>query len=99
LLSPAHSLARALELQGNLPAAAEVLEQACAGVNDGSQLSAVHGYKHHLLQLYRRMGDTERASRTEAELRQMLAVADADHPILVALNRERAHAGPRGNRR
>ncbi len=52
-----------------------------------------------LAQLYREMGRDEDASKIEAELRSLLALADADHPILRQLDRtkEVALRGPTGN--
>lgn len=43
-----------------------------------------------LAQVYRQVGRNDDAAKLETELRQLLAVADADHPILVAM--ERSHA-------
>ena len=52
-----------------------------------------------LAQLYREMGRDEEARKIEAELRSLLAYADADHPILRQLDRtkEVALRGPTDN--
>jgi Tfp pilus assembly protein PilF len=44
--------------------------------------------KHHLARICRRLGRVEEARVHEAELRRLLALADADHPILRALDAE-----------
>lgn len=40
-----------------------------------------------LAQLYRKVGREEEAQKIEAELLKLLAYADPDHPMLVALQR------------
>lgn len=79
-------LAGALEQQGDLEAAAAVLEDA------RSQKGRVYGKLgagafwlralSQLRDLYHAMGEEEAAAGVEAELRELLRVADADHPLL-----------------
>ena len=81
------ALARALVAQGDLTGAVQVLK---LGITEYMIIAIDVGYvpqhKYQLLQLYRKLGRQEEARKTEAEIRAMLAVADSDHPILVALD-------------
>jgi GH15 family glucan-1,4-alpha-glucosidase len=43
--------------------------------------------KLQLAGVYRKMGRTSDAAKLERELRKLLAYADPDHPILLALQR------------
>ena len=84
------SLARALEQRGDLEAAVAVLEDARQqkgrvyenNYNMGALwmrcLSRLHD-------LHRAMGNEAAAAELEAELRALLHLADADHPLLVRL--------------
>jgi len=80
------ALARALVRQGNVPAAVEVLQQGSSEYIDAGQLAVLPRQKYRLLQLYRRLGREGDARRVEADIRRLLAVADSDHPILLALD-------------
>ena len=44
-------------------------------------------FRMELAQLYRKVGREEEAQKIEAELLKLLAYADPDHPMLVALQR------------
>ena len=84
------SLAAALVKEGDVPRAIQVLER-----NSDRRDSVTRGTtgafwlrnRLQLAKLYRRAGRTEDAHAVEAELSNLLALADADHPILVELRR------------
>jgi TolB-like protein len=86
------SLAASLERRGEIPRAIAVLEQ-----NADRRDSVVRGTtaaywlrnRLHLAKLYRRAGRDEEVRAVEAELLNLLAVADPDHPILVELRQLR----------
>ena len=80
------ALARALVRQGNVPAAVEVLQQGSSEYVGAGQPAVLPHQKYRLLQLYRKLGREADASRVEADIRKLLAVADPDHPILLALD-------------
>ncbi len=85
----ADALARAWELKGNLPEAICALEGPSA---ERPRVRIVHGFawmrvQWRLAQLYRKVGRTHDARRIEAELRDLLAYADTDFPMLVRLAR------------
>jgi tetratricopeptide (TPR) repeat protein len=87
-LMTSETLARALEAQGDLTGAAQVLKLGTEYVIP-INFAYVAQNRYQLLQLYRKLGRDQEARKTEAEIRAMLAVADADHPVLVALDRQR----------
>ena len=84
------SLAAALKEKGDLAQAVQVLERA-------SELRSAAAFEDagafwmrnelQLARLYREVGRTEDARRIERELLNLLALADADHPMLVELHR------------
>ena len=52
--------------------------------------------RNQLANLYRSMGRAKEADAIDAELLKLLAVADADHPVLMRLKaRQTARAGSR----
>ena len=81
-------LAQAWEAKGELPRAAESLRLS-VGYGEPRQFEwmslAEMINEQKLAALHRRLGKIEEAERIEAELREWLAYADADHPILLAL--------------
>ncbi len=87
-LMASQALARVLVSQGDLPAAIEVLQRGASEYLDVRPLMFLSHQKYRLLQLYRKLGREEEARRVEADIRKLLAVADSDHPVLVAINRE-----------
>ena len=83
---PAQKLADALEALGNTAAAIEVLEK--VGEHPPPLLVVRHMWltsKAQLARLYRENGEEAKARAIEARLLKMLAVADADHPLIVEL--------------
>jgi len=87
-------LAEAWRTQGNLGNAVQVLEDAAEKellllADQSSPLTGALWVRVQglLAQLYREMGRDEDAGKIEAELRSLLAYADADHPILRQLDR------------
>jgi DNA-binding winged helix-turn-helix (wHTH) protein/tetratricopeptide (TPR) repeat protein len=83
------ALARVREAEGNLPEAIGTLEKASA---ERPRVQILHGFawiriQWRLAQLYRKVGRLQDAQRIEAELRELLANADADFPMLVQLKR------------
>lgn len=85
----AEALADAYGKEGDRERALGVLEDASRQKGrtvQGSGAFWLHAY-WQLAKLYRTAGRTGDASRVEAELRKMLAHADADHPILVEMQR------------
>lgn len=91
------ALAQAYENRGDLEAALRVLQEAQAAkgrafsCTTGPMLGALWlRTELELADLYRKMGRASDAEKVEDELRKMLAYADADHPVLLALQR-RAH--------
>ncbi len=92
------SLARAWELQGNLPSAIQVLEQASqektrAGLRNCA-FAWVRG-QWRLAQLYRKARREREARKIEADILKPLAYADPDHPILLQLKRLQNVDAPR----
>lgn len=84
------SLADALERQGELQKAVQVLEKASqqktiAYENAGSTGAYWLRVQWRLAQLYRKLGRPEEAEKVEAELSKILAYADPEHPILLQL--------------
>jgi serine/threonine protein kinase/predicted Zn-dependent protease len=84
------SLADALERQGDLQKAVQVLEKASqekaiAYENSGSTGAYWLKVEWRLAQLYRKLGRSEEAEKVEADLSKMLAYADPEHPILLQL--------------
>lgn len=84
------ALAEALERQGNLSRAVQVLEASSRekqrAVANGSAAPQFWMWNEmRLAQLYRRMGRVAEAGRIEEELKRLMAVADADHAILADL--------------
>ncbi len=82
------ALARALVRQGNVSAAIEVLKRATSADAHLKPDRLQAHLKYQLLQIYRTQGREDDARRTETEIRALLAVADSDHPVLLAINRE-----------
>jgi tetratricopeptide (TPR) repeat protein len=97
------SLAAAWEDAGDPDAAAAVLERV------SPYRSRVYSLRHfgpadaylwmrtqmRLADLYRKVGRVDEARALESELLKLLAVADADHPMLRAIEHLRAHDFPR----
>jgi tetratricopeptide (TPR) repeat protein len=84
------TLAVALDRQGDLSSAIQVLEDGSRWKRHATFAFLSHGafwtrYQALLARLYRRAGRAAEAQRVEAELSKLLAVADADHPILLEL--------------
>jgi tetratricopeptide (TPR) repeat protein len=85
------SLASALKKKGDTKRAIEVLERASerkfqAVINNNSGPYWLRS-RFELARLYRSVGRVEDARAVEADLRKLLALADADHPILLELAR------------
>lgn len=81
-------LAQALEQRGDLASAANVLTQALQANPFPENIIDVRKAKFHLSRLYRKLDREQDACALETEVRQSLAFADADHPILRALERD-----------
>ncbi len=86
------TLASALARRGDLAGAIGVLEEGSkwkrhAALNFVSNGAFWTRNQLLLARLYRRGGRSSEAQRIEAELLKLLAVADADHPILLELQR------------
>jgi DNA-binding winged helix-turn-helix (wHTH) protein/tetratricopeptide (TPR) repeat protein len=86
------SLAQAHTKQGRLDSALRVLEVGSAERNrvysTGGLLGALWlRIEWQRARLYRKLGRQEEARKVEAGLRKLLALADADHPILVQLQK------------
>jgi DNA-binding winged helix-turn-helix (wHTH) protein/tetratricopeptide (TPR) repeat protein len=79
-------LAQILEQRGDLAGAANILRQALEANPFPLFLTDVRRAKVHLARLDRKLGREEEARALESEVRQSLAVADPDHPILLQLN-------------
>jgi tetratricopeptide (TPR) repeat protein len=91
------SLAAALEKRGETQNAIAVLEEASQGrARYLSAMGVSPAYwtrnRYQLAWLYRKTGREAEARAIEAELLKLLAFADADHPILVALKASRGTA-------
>lgn len=87
---PAQKLAEAWEALGDTPKAIAVLEE--TGERPPTLLAARHmwlGSKAQLARLYRKNGQERKARAIEDRLLKMLAVADADHPLLKELRARR----------
>ena len=83
------SLATALEQEGQLADAVQVLDTATQA-DSGKVLDTAYEWMRiewKLAQLHRKVQQPEVAQKIEAELRKRLAYADPDHPILLQLNR------------
>jgi tetratricopeptide (TPR) repeat protein len=78
-------LAEALEQRGDLSSAANVLTRALQANPLPENIRDLRKAKFHLSRLYRKLDREKEARALEAEVRQSLAVADADHPILRAM--------------
>jgi tetratricopeptide (TPR) repeat protein len=88
------SLAAALEQRGETQRAVQVLEQASQTRYLAAMApSAAYWMRNQnrLARLYRKIGRETEARAIDAELRNLLAFADADHPILAALNARAAY--------
>ena len=90
----AETLARAWERKGNPGKAVGVLEKASAERLRGT---IVNGFawmrvQQRLAQLYHKVGRDQDAERIETELRNLLADADPDFPMLVQLGRQQQAA-------
>ena len=81
-------LAGALEQRGELASAANILTQALQANPLPEIIPEVRTAKFHLSRLYRKLDREQDARALETEVRQSLAFADADHPILRALERD-----------
>lgn len=82
-------LAQTLEADGRLRAALSILEM----TNFRRSQAGYHGAgmfwlmcQHHLAMLYRQVGRKAEAAEVESTLRQMLSLADEDHPLRQALS-------------
>lgn len=80
-------LAEILERRGDLAGAANVLRQALEANQAPVIVTDFRKAKLQLARLYRKLGNEAEARALEAEIRQSLAVADADHPMRLALER------------
>ena len=88
----AMTLATALEAIGNIPEAITTLEQAVndrVGVTIGNTPNRWLRTSAQLARLYRKSGQEDKARAIEAHLLKLLAVADADHPLVAELARRR----------
>jgi serine/threonine protein kinase/Tfp pilus assembly protein PilF len=88
------SLAEALERQGDLQKAVQVLESASQAKPIAYDAIGSTGQywltvQWRLAQVYRKLGRIDDAQKIEAELSRMLAYADPEHPILLQLNQVR----------
>ena len=85
------SLATALRKKGDVPRAIQVLERASErkfqAVIDGATGAYWMRNRLDLAKLYRRVGRVEEARAIETDLLKVLALADADHPMLLELKR------------
>ncbi len=85
------SLATALRKKGDLPRAIQVLERASErkyeAVIDGATGAYWMRNRFELARLYRTVGRVEEARAIEADLTRLLALAEANHPILLELQR------------
>ena len=77
-------LATGLERQGDFAGAVQVLRAAELNDVEGPDLDA----RYHLAKLYRKAGNSSEAQKIEMDLLKRLKYADADHPILVQLQRQ-----------
>lgn len=88
-----HTLAQAHEQLGDVGAAIETLESAALQkpltIFETAGTFFWQRNQLYLHELYLRNGRVADAQRVEAELRDMLRLADADHPFLVELDRRR----------
>lgn len=80
------SYARALERQGDLPTAIQVMQQGWEQKPGSRALDRIE-HKNQLRWLYRKAGREQEAQQIESELVKLLAYADEDHPILRELKR------------
>jgi len=94
-LSGAESLARAWAKRGDLQKAIQVLEDASQEKSRPNLTSGALWLRVRFLlaQLYRKVGREEEARRIEVELLNLLALADRDHPMLLALQRSQGLTG------
>jgi predicted Zn-dependent protease len=91
-LLASESLANVLVRDGNVHRSIEVLERASsqkfrAGVGRDAAAPYWLSNRLGLARLYRRVGRVEEAQAVEADLLRLLALGDADHPILIELRR------------
>jgi tetratricopeptide (TPR) repeat protein len=87
------SLATALKEKGDLAQAVRVLERASERRSSAAFENAGAFWlrtQFQLARLYREVGRAEDARKIERELLNLLALADADHPMLLELRRLRA---------
>jgi tetratricopeptide (TPR) repeat protein len=77
-------LATGLERQGDFAGAVQVLRAAELNDVEGPDLDA----RYHLAKLYRKAGNSSEGQKIEMDLLKRLKYADADHPILVQLQRQ-----------
>ena len=81
----AQYLSDALTKSGRIGEAIEVLEQALADKPDPAALRWITGSELRLCRLYKAVGREQDARAMEFKIREQLSVADADHPMLAAL--------------
>jgi tetratricopeptide (TPR) repeat protein len=81
----AQYLSDVLTKAGRTAEAIEVLEQELADKPDPAALHWIAGCELRLFRLYKAVGREQDARAMELKIHQQLSVADADHPILAAL--------------
>jgi DNA-binding winged helix-turn-helix (wHTH) protein/tetratricopeptide (TPR) repeat protein len=81
----AQYLSDALTKAGRTGEAIEVLEQELADKPDPAALHWIAGSELRLFRLYKAVGREQDARGMELKIHQQLSVADADHPMLAAL--------------
>jgi tetratricopeptide (TPR) repeat protein len=94
------SHANALEALGDVESAIKVLERAAVIKRStvfwpGATMFWMNS-QAKLIELYRKSGESGKAADVEAQLRSLLALADADHPVLRALASEDQTSGDTG---
>lgn len=91
------ALARALELKGDLPGSLQVLEQAAQYKAPAIFWGpALHFWMQNELQrtaLYHRLGRADEAGKVRVEILELLVHADAGHPVVNDLTRNRGLPG------
>ncbi len=91
VLWASNAMARAVEARGDLPGATDALQQGLKENPFPWRLEDIAWNKFQLLRLYRKLGHEPEARELEKELRNLLAYADPNHPILLQLNSTARH--------